>query len=365
MTSQQWPEWLPLRDDLSALSPYGAPQLDIPVRLNTNENPYSLDEVMQKHLLEGIQRHLEHLNRYPDRDAAELRSALARFINNRSATSFDLSNIWAANGSNEILQSIALAFDGSAIGFEPSYSMHPLICRVVGRKWISVPRKPDFSIDVDRAISTISLERPAFVFLTTPNNPTGTSISLSDIEAIARTALAQGALVIVDEAYAEFSSATSAVTLIDQYPNLLAVRTMSKAFAFAGARVGYLIARPEVIDVMLLVRLPYHLSALTQAAALAATELSEELLANVAKIIESRGKLIAELDALGLSVIPSDSNFLLFTGFERDSAALWRSLVDKGILIRDVGIPRYLRVTVGTEAENQSFISALTSALTE
>ena len=356
---------MPLRSDLASLSPYGAPQLDTPVRLNTNENPYSLDSSMQKHLVRGIERHLEHLNRYPDRDAEELRSALARFINARSHTSFALENIWAANGSNEILQSLALAFEGSAMGFEPSYSMHPLICRVVGRRWIPIARRSDFTIDLPVALSAIENESPSLIFLTTPNNPTGTSIAINEIEEIAKTALAKKAILIVDEAYAEFSSAISAVTLIQKYPNIVVVRTMSKAFAFAGARVGYLVARPEVINAMLLVRLPYNLSALTQSAALAAIELSDQLLANVQRIIDSRKKLQAHLVALGLSVLPSDSNFLLFTGLKKDSALVWQSLVDQGILIRDVGIPNYLRVTVGTESENESFVAALARSLNE
>lgn len=241
--------------------------------------------------------------------------------------------------------------------------MHPLICRVVGRPWISKSRNSDFTIDVQSAKDAIAEEKPALVFLTTPNNPTGTSIALAEIEAIAQAALDTKAIVVVDEAYAEFSSAPSAVTLIDKFPNIVVVRTMSKAFAFAGARVGYLVARSEVVNAMLLVRLPYHLSALTQAAAIAATELSSELLANVQRIIDSREKVIRQLRELGLSVLPSDSNFLLFSGFEGDSHNLWQSLVDQGVLIRDVGLAGYLRVTIGTEAENESFVSALKNAL--
>ena len=361
--SANWPDWLPLRSDLASLSPYGAPQLDLPIKLNTNENPYPLDSQMQSHLLKGIQRHLEFLNRYPDRDATELRSALARFVNTSSGTSFDHRNIWAANGSNEILQSIALAFEGEALGFEPSYSMHPLICRVVGRKWNGVSRKADFSIDIENALQVIASQEIRLVFLTTPNNPTGTSINLRDIEILAKAAAKKKALIVVDEAYAEFSSAPSAVTLQVENPNLLVVRTMSKAFAFAGARVGYLVARPEVIDAMLLVRLPYHLSALTQAAALAATELSDELLANVGKIIKSREEVAQRLRELGLTVAPSDSNFLLFSGFNATADQLWRDLVEQGVLIRDVGIPGYLRVTIGTEQENGKFIDSLQIAL--
>ena len=194
----QWPEWMRINENLRALTPYGAPQIDVPNRLNTNENPYSLSPELQKAILEAISTKVAQLNRYPDRDAIELRSKLASFINMKSGTSFATENIWAANGSNEILQSIALAFQGDALGFEPSYSMHPLICRAVGKKWISVPRKADFSIDVDSAIAAISTERPGLVFVTTPNNPTGGSTSLATIENIANAARQVNALVVVD-----------------------------------------------------------------------------------------------------------------------------------------------------------------------
>ena len=355
----QWPEWMRINENLRALTPYGAPQIDVPNRLNTNENPYSLSPELQKAILEAISTKVAQLNRYPDRDAIELRSKLAAFINSKSGTSLGIENIWAANGSNEILQSIALAFQGDALGFEPSYSMHPLISRAVGKKWISVPRKADFSIDVDSAIAAISTERPGLVFVTTPNNPTGGSTSLATIEKIANAARQVNALVVVDEAYAEFSTALSAVTLIQKAPNIIVSRTMSKAFAFAGARLGYLIANPAVVDAMLLIRLPYHLSDLTQAAASAALAHQESLLADVARISASRDSLMMELQKLGFAVIPSDANFILFTGFKKEASEVWRSLVELGVLIRDVGIPNYLRITVGTESENRALIEAI------
>jgi histidinol-phosphate aminotransferase len=354
-----WPEWMRLNENLRALTPYGAPQINVANRLNTNENPYPLSPELQKTIVEAISTKVAHLNRYPDRDAIELRSKLATFINSKSGTSFGIENIWAANGSNEILQSIALAFQGDALGFEPSYSMHPLICRAVGKRWISVPRNSDFSIDAESAITTISTERPGLVFVTTPNNPTGGSTSLETIAKIANAARQVSALVVVDEAYAEFSSEPSAVTLIHDSPNIIVSRTMSKAFAFAGARLGYMIANPSVVDAMLLIRLPYHLSDLTQAAASAALANQESLLADVARISASRDSLVKELQTLGFTVIPSDANFILFTGFKREASDVWRSLVELGVLIRDVGIPNYLRITVGTESENRALIEAL------
>jgi histidinol-phosphate aminotransferase len=272
-------------------------------------------------------------------------------------------NIWAANGSNEILQSIALAFSGDAMGFEPSYSMHPLINRSVGKKWISVPREADFSIDLPSSLKAIKEVRPGLVFLTTPNNPSGNATKLGEIESLAKTCQEIGAIFVVDEAYAEFSSSSSALLLLNKFPNLIISRTMSKAFAFAGVRVGYMIADPILIEAMLLIRLPYHLSSLTQAAALAALAHSQELSLQVAKIIDSRKLLAKELESLGLIVNDSEANFLLFTGFKGSSSELFTKLVDKGVLIRDVSIPGYLRVTVGTEDENKAFLQALTSLL--
>ena len=358
MTSH-WPEWMRINENLKNLTPYGAPQIDVPNRLNTNENPYSLSPELQKAILDSISAKVSHLNRYPDRDAIELRSALASFINKRSGTSFDLANVWAANGSNEILQSIALAFQGDAMGFEPSYSMHPLISRAVGKKWISVPRTSDFSIDVDKALEAISSQKPGIVFVTTPNNPTGGSTSLEVIRKIAKAARSVNALVVVDEAYAEFSSQPSVVSLIEDVPNIIVSRTMSKAFAFAGARLGYMIANPTIIDAMLLIRLPYHLSDLTQAAAIAALKHQESLLSDVERISKSRQSLVTDLQGLGFTVIPSDANFILFTGFKEEATKVWSSLVDAGVLIRDVGIPNHLRVTVGTDSENRALIDAL------
>jgi histidinol-phosphate aminotransferase len=358
MTSR-WPTWLQINDNLKDLTPYGAPQISASARLNTNENPYPLDQELQNAISSEITKQLSHLNRYPDRDSLELRSQLAAFINQSSGTSFVTENIWAANGSNEILQSIALAFKGDALGFEPSYSMHPLISRAVGKKWISVPRNSDFSIDVETAKTEILSRKPGIIFITTPNNPTGGSTPLSVVRELATTAQGINALLVVDEAYAEFSSEPSAVTILNQHHNVIVSRTMSKAFAFAGARLGYLIAQPIIVDAMLLIRLPYHLSDLTQAAARAALSQHVRLKNDVEKIMNSRSSMKHAMESLGLTVIPSTANFLLFTGFKMSAAELWEELVKHGVLIRDIGIPAHLRVTIGTEMENEAFISAL------
>jgi len=359
MSRQDWPTWLPIRDELRDLSPYGAPQLELPIRLNTNENPYQVSERLQSALQSAISKTLRNLNRYPDRDALELRSALARSITDSTGMPIDENWIWAANGSNEIIQSIDLAFAGDALGFEPSYSMHPIIARTVGKKWHAIERDANFQVDLESAQHAIDSTGARLVFLTTPNNPTGNALSITAIEELARFTFERGALLVVDEAYAEFSSQPSAVSLLRAYPNLLVIRTMSKAFAFAGARLGYLIADPKVIAAMLLVRLPYHLSSLTQAAVLAAIELRAELTRDIDSIRSARGDLTKELTQLGLKVYPSEANFLLFTGFSGTSHDLWQRLTAQGVLIRDVGIANHLRVTIGTRSENRAFLDAI------
>lgn len=361
MTAQQWPTWLPLRASLQELSPYGAPQVAADATLNTNENPYPPTSELASAIASRISEVALTLNRYPDRDATVLREKLATFINSLSATHFTHRNIWAANGSNEIIQSLFLAFgQAPALGFTPSYSMHPLIARVCGSAWVAGSRREDFSLDVDSAIAEIKRVQPSLTFITTPNNPTGTELSLAEIERLAE--LRQG-LLVIDEAYAEFSDHESAVTLIKKYPHLVVIRTMSKAFAFAGVRLGYLVADPAVIESMLLVRLPYHLSAITQASAEVAIDYKDVLLANVDQIKRDREKVRDGLIGLGLTVLPSSSNFLLFSGFDMPSADLWKSLLDHKVLIRDVGLSGYLRVTIGNEAENSLFLRTLSLCL--
>ena len=359
-----WPAWLPLREELASLSPYGAPQLPADASLNTNENPYPPSLALQASIAQAVADVAGTLNRYPDRDATRLRTELATYINEASSTHFQSQNIWAANGSNEIIQSLFLAFgNGVALGFTPSYSMHSVIANVTGTKWLSGRRNEDFTFNLDSAVADIARHKPTLTFITTPNNPTGDAISIGDIAELARAVSVHGGLLVVDEAYAEFSSELSAVSHIDSHPHVVVIRTMSKAFAFAGARVGYLVADSIVVDAMLLVRLPYHLSAITQAAALVALDYRVELLGNVAALVSARKALVTELHGLGLTTLPSAANFILFTGFKASSAQLWDQLLEKGVLIRDVGLSSYLRVTIGTAAENKAFIDALTELL--
>jgi histidinol-phosphate aminotransferase len=359
----QWPSWLPLRQNLQELSAYGAPQLPADAVMNTNENPYPPSAALAKAIADRISEVAPTLNRYPDRDALVLRDKLADFINGLSRTKFGSANVWAANGSNEIIQSLFMAFGGgTALGFTPSYSMHPLIAKVTQVQWLNGNRREDFTLDIDSAIEQIQRDKPTLTFITTPNNPTGSAVTIEEIEKIAKST---SGLLIVDEAYAEFSDEISAVTLIEKYPHVVVIRTMSKAFAFAGVRLGYLVADKAVIDAMYLVRLPYHLSALTQAAGEVALDYQEELLANVARLRADREKLAQEIVALGLTVVPSDANFLLFGGFTKPAAQLWKEMLERGVLIRDVGLLGYLRVTIGNEAENKKFIDSLSACLGE
>jgi histidinol-phosphate aminotransferase len=349
---------LPLREDLRGRSPYGAPQLEVAVALNTNENPYPPSAALVADLTASVAAVATGLNRYPDRDCLELRAALAAYLGHR----LGVSQVWPANGSNEIISQLLQAFGGfgrSALGFEPSYSMHPRIAEVTGTRWIGSPRDSNFEVSAAQAVSAVSAHLPAVVFLTRPNNPTGTSMPLDTVAAVCDVA---PGMVVVDEAYAEFSSQPSALTLLDSYPRLVVSRTMSKAFALAGGRLGYLAASADVVDALQLVRLPYHLSAVSQAAALAALRHADETLATVAQVAVDRDRVAAAVSTLGLTVWPSDANFLLLQGFE-DAAAAWQALLDRGILVRDVGIAGTLRVTIGTTEECDRFLVALEEVL--
>lgn len=349
---------LPLREDLRGVIPYGAPQLDVPVRLNTNENPYPPPAELLADVAAAVATEAARLHRYPDRDAVALREDLASYLSGSTGVPLTAANVWAANGSNEILLHLLQAFAGPgrvALGFEPSYSMHPIIASGTRTEWLAAPRRADFSIDVDAAVAAVARHRPDVVFLTSPNNPTGQSLPLADLH---RIAAAAPGLVVVDEAYAEFSAQPSALTLLDELAERLVVtRTMSKAFAFAGGRLGYLAAAPAVVAALLLVRLPYHLSALTQAAARAALRHAPATLASVATLVAQRRRVERALRALGFDPVASDANFVLFGRFA-DAASAWRHFLDRGVLIRDVGIAGYLRATIGLPHENDAFLAA-------
>ncbi|MEU7783283.1 MULTISPECIES: histidinol-phosphate transaminase [unclassified Amycolatopsis] len=349
---------LPLREDLRGKSPYGAPQLDVPVRLNTNENPYPPPPELVADVVAAVRAEAAELHRYPDRDALALRQDLADYLSVSTRVVLSEANVWAANGSNEVLQQILQAFGGpgrTALGFEPSYSMHPIIASGTRTEWVPAPRRPDFTLDTAAAARLIRERRPDIVFVTSPNNPTGGSIPKGELRVVIEAATG---IVVVDEAYAEFSSRASAVELLGDYPaQLIVSRTMSKAFAFAGGRLGYLAAAPAVVDALQLVRLPYHLSRLTQAAARAALRHADATLGSVHKLSAERDRVVEALAGLGFEPVPSDANFVLFGHFP-DPGAAWRAYLDAGVLIRDPGIEGHLRVSIGTPEENDAFLEA-------
>jgi histidinol-phosphate aminotransferase len=353
-----------LRPDLRGQAPYGAPQLDVPVALNTNENSYPVPDAVVESITTAVRAAARGLNRYPDREFTRLREALAAYLS-RSGTAVEPAQVWAGNGSNEVLLHLLQAFGGPgrrALGFTPAYSMHPIITRTTGTGWVDGMRgvgdAGPFDLEPDAAVAQVQEHRPDIVFLCSPNNPTGTALGIDVVEAVHDAA--PDALVVVDEAYAEFArpGSPSALTLLAGRPRLVVTRTMSKAFALAGARLGYLAADPSVGDALRLVRMPYHLGTQTQAVALAALEHTDLMLATVGAIKDQRDRIVGSLPGLGLTPVPSDANFVLF-GHLPDAASTWRALLERGVLVRDVGIAHYLRVTAGTTDETSAFLDAL------
>lgn len=348
---------VPVRDDLAEVSPYGAPQLDAPVRLNTNETP-QLPSAAWLDAVAGAVRQLE-LNRYPDRRATALREALA--------ADFELpaSSVWVANGSNEILVQLFQAYGGpsrKALLFRPGYSMHPLLARIAGTPVVTHELPDDFVLTVAHAGQAAGAEQPDIVCLASPNNPTGVPVSL---DALAALHDAAPALIIVDEAYIEFGG-ESAVALLAEMSRLVVVRTFSKAFRLAGLRLGYLLGHDWVIDDIRRVRLPYHVDAIKQVAGLKALEHRAGLLDHIPIIAAERDRVAAALDELEIVRWPSTANFILFrAGVE----GLFDKLLEHGVLVRDfsssAGTQGCLRVTIGTPEENDAFLEALTKIMKE
>lgn len=339
-------------------------QLDVPARLNVNENPFPVPTDLAEAMGRAVAEVATGLNRYPDRDADALRAALADYVAQESGVRVPVGQVWAANGSNEVMHHLFLAFGGPgrlALTFAPTYSMYPEYARDTFTDYRPCPRLDDFTVDVMEAVEEVLAHRPSIVVLASPNNPTGTPLPLGDVRAVATAALSVGAMVVIDEAYAEFrhDGVPSATTLLADYPNLVVVRTMSKAFALAGARLGYaLVADPRVVEVLKVVRLPYHLSAVTQAVAITALQHAGVLQEQVALLRRERDGLVTWLQEHGFTVAPTDANFVLFGMFD-DRDAVWRGLLDRGVLIRQTGPDGWLRVSVGTPDENAMFRAAL------
>ncbi|AKT51656.1 histidinol-phosphate transaminase [Arsenicicoccus sp. oral taxon 190] len=357
-----------LRPDLRGRTAYGAPQLDVPVQLNTNESSYPVPQVVVDAVAEAVTKTAPDLNRYPDREFTTLREALAGYLTRTSGVPVEAPQVWAGNGSNEVLLHLVQAFGGPdrrALGFTPAYSMHPIITETTGTAFVHGRRGEGFDdvahrfdLSAESAVAQVREVDPHLVFLCSPNNPTGTALDLGTVKAVHDAA--PRAVVIVDEAYAEFArpGTPSALTLLAGRPRLVVTRTMSKAFALAGGRLGYLAADPALVDALRLVRMPYHLSSVTQAVARAALEHADLMLGTVEAIKDQRDRMVSELSDLGFTPVASDANFVFF-GNVADSHGLWQALLDRGVLVRDVGIPHYLRVTAGTPAETDTFLEAV------
>ena len=357
--------WPPLREELVGLEPYGAPQLDVPVQLNVNENPYPPSLACVADIASSVGEAAASLNRYPDREFTELRTELAAYLNRSGGSGITPEMVWAANGSNEVMLQLLMAFGGPgrrALSFAPTYSMYPEYARDTATEWEVGHREEDFSLDLDHARALVEERRPSVVLLPSPNNPTGTALP-HDAIGVLCDATADG-LVVIDEAYGEFrrTGTPSALELLPRHRNLVVTRTMSKAFALAGGRVGYLAADPAIADAIRVVRLPYHLSAVTQATALAALRHADGLLARVDDLRAERDRTVDWLRSIGLTVADSDANFVLFGTFA-DRHAVWQSLLDRGVLIRETGPSGWLRVSIGTPAEMGHFRTALTEVM--
>ena len=374
---------LPLRPDLEGEAPYGAPEIDVPVRLNVNENPYPPSTAVIESIATAVARAAQGLNRYPERDFPRLREALADYLEAESGVHLTPEQIWAANGSNEVMLHVLQAFGGpgrTCLTFTPTYSMYPEYARDSLTDYVTRPRREDFTLDVETAVAAISELRPAVVILASPNNPTGTALPLEDIDRILEAARGHGPMlgaeigsparasdcvVVIDEAYAEFRrpGVPSALELLGPAnPHLAVTRTMSKAFGAAGLRLGYLAADRALVDALHVVRLPYHLSAVTQAAALAALSHRDELMTQVASLRDERDALVAWLRGRGLTAHESDANFVLFGPFP-DRESVWQALLDAGILIRVVGPEGFLRASIGTPEEMERLRSALAAVI--
>jgi histidinol-phosphate aminotransferase len=354
---------VPLREELRGIQPYGAPQLDVPVQLNVNENPYAPSEAVVADVAAAVADATRTLNRYPDREFTALREDLAAYLGHGVTPA----QVWAANGSNEVMLQILQAFGGpgrTAVSFAPTYSMYPEYARDTMTRWVVGHREEDFSLDLAHAADVIATERPSVVLLPSPNNPTGTALPPEAVTAVCAAAAEVGGVVVIDEAYGEFRRAgtPSALEVLPRTPNLVVSRTMSKAFALAGARLGYLAASEEICDAIRVVRLPYHLSAVTQAVARVALRHADELLARVDELRAERDRTVDWLRGEGLEVAESDANYVLFGRFA-DRHAVWQGLLDRGVLIRETGPDGWLRVSIGTAEEMAAFRQALREVL--
>lgn len=349
---------LPLRAALRGETPYGAPTDAVPVRLNVNENPYAPPAHVVAAMAAATAAALTTANRYPDREATALRAALAGFAGVTAA------QVWPANGSNEVMHQILGAFGGpgrTVVSFAPTYSMYPVYARDTDTAYLALPRRADHSIDVAAAAAELTALRPTVTMLASPNNPTGGLLPAADVQAL-HDVIAPFGVLVIDEAYIEFAGpGDSAVALLPHCPRLIVTRTLSKAFGLAGLRLGYAVTSEAIVAALRVVRLPYHLSALTLAAAEVAVRHAGDLLAPVSQVHAERAALASWLGERGFAVAPSAGNFLL-VGPLPDAAGTFRRLLARGVLVRETGVAGCLRVSIGTPDENAAFRAALIEA---
>lgn len=347
------------RADLALMAGYHSPQLDVRTRLNINEAPGPPPSAFVDRLADVVAEVAWH--RYPDRSYRALRTAIA----DQHAVAPD--QVFAANGSNEVLQTLCLTYGGpgrTAAVFEPTYALHSHIARITGTGVAVGERADDFSLELTEVRRVLTEASPAITFLCSPNNPTG----MVEPEAVVRAVADEApGLVVVDEAYGQFAP-WSALELVDGDRPLVVTRTFSKTWSMAAARLGYLVGPAWLVAELDKVVLPYHLDAVKQAAGTVALEFVDEMRARVAHIVEERGRVTAALADLPVDVWPSGANFVLFRPRERAGDQVWKDLVDRSVLVRNCASwPRLdgcLRVTIGTQEDDDTFLSALREVLT-
>lgn len=350
-----------VRDDIAMMSGYHSPQLDVSIRLNTNEAPEPPPDAFRERVAAAV--HGVAWHRYPSRDASGLRARIAE------VEGVDSSQVFAANGSNEVLQTVMLAYGGAgrtALTFEPTYALHGHISRLVGTRVVEGERDDDFALDLAQVERLIATERPAVTFLCSPNNPTGVIESEATVRTVLDLVHAVDGLLVVDEAYGQFAQ-WSALELVDDANSLVVTRTYSKTWSMAAARLGYGVGPAWVVEELDKVVLPYHLDAAKQIAGTIALDYLDEMRTRVATLVEERGRVAAAFDDLDVDHWPSGANFILFRPRPRSGADVWQSLVDRSILVRNCASwPRLddcLRLTLGTREENDAFLAALEESL--